>query len=136
MQKKHVEYAVPKGAPAGVIVPGVLVGSSVYRQTLTVSNNAITTLTLNALTGLIRITALTNGVFLKYGSGVDKAAWAKATAVFTASDVITDGETATVGSKVYTFVDALSEDPTVENEVLIGDTVADTLDNFKLALIS
>lgn len=40
----------------------------------------------------------------------------------------------TIGTKTYTFVTALSTDPTVPNEVLIGTNIAATLANLVLAL--
>lgn len=47
---------------------------------------------------------------------------------------VTDGDPITVGNVEYTFVDALSTEPTVENEVLIGATTDDTLANLVLAI--
>jgi len=137
-ERNSIQMASPKGAPAGVFLPGVILGRSLFTQTLTVANNAITTLTLQGATGLIRLTSLAQAIFVKKGAGVDKAAWAKAVATFTveAEGVISDGEKIEAGGKEYTFVAALSEDPTVENEVLIETLVADTLDNLKLAIIA
>jgi len=135
-ERRNVQMASPLGAPAGVFLPGVILGASIRAQALSVANNAVATLTLQGETGLIRITSVAQAIFLKKGTGVDKAAWAKATATLTLSGNMTAGKEILVGGKTYTMVAALSEDPTVENEILIGDTAADTLDNIKLAIIA
>lgn len=62
-------------------------------------------------------------------SGIDGT---KATATITSSGVnVTDGDTITIDTKVYTFKTALT--PT-EGEVLIGATAAATMDNLKSAI--
>jgi hypothetical protein len=69
------------------------------------------------------------------GNSATASAGVYDTGVFTGTDVLTDGETITIGSVTYTMVDALSEDTgdPVANEVLIG-TLAVSLDNLKLAI--
>lgn len=55
----------------------------------------------------------------------------KATGVLTGSDVFTDGETITIGTVTYTMVDELSG---AAYEVLIGASLAASLDNLKVAI--
>lgn len=59
------------------------------------------------------------------------SAGVKATGVLTGSDVFTDGETVTIGTVTYTMVDALSG---AAYEVLIGASLAASLDNLKSAI--
>lgn len=48
---------------------------------------------------------------------------------------VTEDDTVLIDAKTYTFMDALTTDPTtVEGEVLIGDTVADSLQNLTDAI--
>ena len=72
---------------------------------------------------------------LKLNDGLDgtAASAVKATGVLTGTDVFTDGETVTVGARTYTFVTALSS-PSVVDEVLIGVSLAVSLDNLKSAI--
>lgn len=59
----------------------------------------------------------------------------RATQTLTASDVLEPGDTITIGNKTYTMVEALSDPRAkVANEVLIGATVALSLDNLKSAI--
>ena len=58
---------------------------------------------------------------------------AKATAVLTGTDVFSDGETVSIGDVTYTFKTTLSS-PSVANEVLIGASLAASLDNLKSAI--
>jgi hypothetical protein len=51
----------------------------------------------------------------------------KATGTVDFSDLPANGNTLKIGSKTYTFKTALSTEPTVPNEILIGTTVADQL---------
>jgi len=67
------------------------------------------------------------------GDSGTASAGVKATQVLTGTNVLTDGETVTVGVETYTFVDTLTNN--VKNEVLIG-TLAVSLDNLKLAINS
>lgn len=149
MQKNHIEYEIPKGAPAGVIVPGHIVAAeAVDRDTLTVENSAPTNYALNPASGLARIIALTQAVFGAFKLNVDKN-HTKATGTLTltgaivpgshaesvlTANTILDGNQATIGSVTYTFKTALSTGPTVVNEVLIGGSDAVALDNLKLAI--
>jgi len=75
----------------------------------------------------------TNAGTIKFNDGDSGTASAGvlATQVLTGTDVLTDGETVTVGVETYTFVNALTNN--IKNEVLIG-TLAVSLDNLKLAI--
>lgn len=57
----------------------------------------------------------------------------KATGVLTATDVFSNGETVSVQGVTYTFRTTLSS-PAQRNEVLIGVSVAVSLDNLKIAI--
>ena len=65
------------------------------------------------------------------GASGTTSAGVKATGVLTGSDVFTDGEQIVIGTNTYTMVDALSG---ASNEVLIGASLAVSLDNLKLAI--
>lgn len=147
---KHIEYAQPKGASGGVIVPGVLASlQSIARAILSVTASASVQHILDTASKLLRVTAVTNGIYLKMGAGVSKST-TKGTAVLTLTGVITpgvhaentitsngtapaDGATVTVGSTVYTAKTALTS-PAVPYEVLIGVSAATFLDNLKSAI--
>lgn len=81
--------------------------------------------------GVIANSHSSGTIRLNDGASGTTSAGVKATGVFTSSDVFTNGETATVGDKTYTFVDSLSG---AANEVLIGASAAESLDNFKSAI--
>ena len=135
-QKKALTYAQAKGAPAGFTLQGMLVAAaSLARMVYTVATSAATKHYLNASTGLVRIKAVSNGVFVAFSGDASKAP-AKADQVLTASGNATDGEQIVIGSRTYTFVDALSEDTgdAVADEILIGADAAATLDNVKAAV--
>jgi len=70
-------------------------------------------------------------VRLNDGASGTTSAGVKATGVLTGTDVITNGETVTIGTNTYTFLTALTN--TAPNEILIG-TLAVSLDNLKLAI--
>lgn len=65
------------------------------------------------------------------GASGTTSAGVKATQVITASGVFSNGETITIGDKVYTMVTTLSG---AANEVLIGASAAASLDNLKSAI--
>ena len=69
---------------------------------------------------------------LNDGIGGTTSAGVKATGVLTGTDVISNGETVTIGTNTYSFVSALSS-PAVPNEVVVG-TLAVSLDNLKSAI--
>lgn len=58
---------------------------------------------------------------------------AKAAQTLTGTDVFSDGETIGIGDRTYTMKTTLSS-PAVLNEVLIGASLAASLDNLKLAI--
>lgn len=80
----------------------------------------------------IIVNSHTSGTFrLNDGIGGTTSAGVKATGVLTGTDVISNGETVTIGTNTYTFLTALTN--LVPNEVKLG-TLAVSLDNLKLAI--
>jgi hypothetical protein len=151
MKNKHIEYAQPKGASGGVVIPGLLANlSSVARAILSVTASAGVQHILDDTTSLIRVTPITNAVYVKMGSGVSKST-TKGTATLSitgaivpgthaTSEIVNDGtapsngDTVTVDTTVYTFKTALSTSPAVPYEVLIGVSGATALDNLNSAI--
>lgn len=149
-QKKHIEYAQAKYAPAGFVLPGLIVAAeAVDRDTLSVSDSAPTNYALNADTGLVRITALLKNVFGAFKQNVDKT-HTKATGTLTLTGVIvpgshaesvitsdatapSDGSEVVIGDITYVAKTALTS-PAVPYEVLIGVSAATFLDNLKSAI--
>lgn len=149
-QKKHIEYASAKGAPAGFVLPGMIIAAeSIQRAVLAVTASAAVDHLLDELTGLARVTAVGNGLFVRFQEGADKDD-TKATGTLTltgaivpgkhaesvvTANTIVDGSQITIGDVTYTFKTALTTDPaTVPNEVLIGAGDAEALDNLKSAI--
>jgi len=137
-QKKNFIYAQAKGAPAGFVLPLLVIARSIARMVYSVTTGAAVNHYLNSSTGLVRIKAATNGVFVAFSLDANKAP-AKAVQTLTSDATnVANGATATVGSRVYTFVTALTESTPetapVVDEVLIGVSAAVTLDNFKAAV--
>lgn len=148
-QKYRIEYAVPKYGPAGTIIPNqIIVTEAKDRETLSVANSSPTNYALNVLSGLARIISITNGVFVALKQNVDKT-YTKATGTLTligaivpgshaesivTANTIVDGSSITIGDTTYVFKTALSTEPTVPYEVLIGAGDAEALDNLKLAI--
>lgn len=129
-QKKSFTYAQAKGAPAGFVLPLLVVARSIARMVYSVANNAVTTHYLNTETGLVRIKAVTNGVFVAFSTGADKAP-AKAVGTLTSDATnVADGATVTIGTKVYRFKDT----PAQAYDVQIGADAATSLDNLKAAI--
>lgn len=81
--------------------------------------------------GIIANSHSSGTVRLNDGASGTTSAGVKATQTLTASGVFSNGETITIGDKVYTMVTTLSG---VANEVLIGADAATSLDNLKLAI--
>lgn len=141
-QKKHIEYAQAKYAPAGFVLPGLIVAiEAVDRDTLSVSDSTPTNYALNSNTGLVRITALLKNVFGAFKQNVDKT-HTKATGTLTLSGVIVpgshaesvvtaltivDGNTLTIGSRTYRFKDTIAQ----IDDIAIGAGDAEALDNLK-----
>lgn len=137
-QKKNFTYAQAKGAPAGFVLPLLVIAQSVARMVYSVTTGTAVNHYLNSATGLVRIKAVTNGVFVAFSANANKAP-AKATGTLTSDATnVADGATVTVGTRVYTFVTALTESTPetepVADEVLIGADAAASLDNLKSAI--
>lgn len=147
---EHIAYAQPQGASGGTVIPGLLANlTSVARAILSVTASAGVQHILDTSSKLLRVTPVTNAVYLKMGTGVSKST-TKGSAVLTLTGAITpgvhaentitsngtapaDGATVTIGSTVYTAKTALTE-PAVPYEVLIGVSAATFLDNLKSAI--
>jgi hypothetical protein len=109
-QKKHIEYAQAKGAPAGFVLQGMIVAAqSIARMVYSVSNSTATKHFLNADTGLVRIKALTNGVFVAFSGTADKAP-ARASGTLTSDETdVADGTEVVIGAITYRIVDTLEQ---------------------------
>ena len=84
-----------------------------------------------SVTGII-VNSHSSGTFrLNDGTGGTTSAGVKATGVLTGTDVISNGETVTIGTNTYTFLTTLTN--LAVNEVKLG-TLAVSLDNLKLAI--
>lgn len=144
-QKKSIAYAQAKGAPAGFVLPGLIIAAeSVARSILTVLASAASNLTLNTESALVRVIPRTNGVYVRFQAGADKTD-TKATGVLTltgaiipgshAESVITatsvlDGNTLTIGSTTYRAKTSIAQ----AYDVAIGGSDAAFLDNLKAAI--
>ena len=95
---------------SGTLATGVLTASGVFSATETVTIGSVTYTMRASLTG------------------------AKATAVLTGTDVFSDGETVRIGNQTYTFKTTLSSSDRQAFQVLIGASLAASLDNLKLAI--
>lgn len=129
-QKKNLEYAQAKFASAGQYLPMIVTAQSVARMVYSVANNAVTTHYLNPLTGMVRIKAVSNGLFVAFSAGADKAP-GKTTATLTSNGTnVADGVTVTIGSIVYRFKDTMAQ----AYDVKRGASAAASLDNLKAAV--
>lgn len=109
LEQKVIYLETNASTMAGTLATGTVTASGVAQngETITIGSKTYTWRT--ALTG------------------------AKATAVLTGTDVFSDGETITINGKSYTMKTTLSS-PAQMNEVLIGASLAASLDNLKLAI--
>jgi len=129
-QKKQITYAQAKGAPAGFITKDIVVPSSLSRMVYSVTTGTAINHYLNALTGLVRVKAITNGVFVAFSAGADKAP-AKTVATLTSNATnVTSGATVTIGSTVYRIMTTMA----LAYDVQRGASAAATLDNLKAAI--
>lgn len=87
--------------------------------------------TTGVVMGIIANSHTSGTVRLNDGASGTTSAGVKATQTLTASGTFSNGETITVGDKVYTMVTALSGEA---NEILIGADAATSLDNIKSAI--
>lgn len=147
-QKKALTYAQAKGAPAGFVLPSLIVAAeSVARAILSVGASSATDHTLDESAGLVRVIAKSNGVYVRFQAGADKSD-TKATGTLTltgaivpgkhAESVITsdatapaDGSEIVIGSRTYIAKTALTG---AADEILIGASAAEFLDNLKSAI--
>lgn len=112
------------------IVDGAVTENKLANNAVTSNKIASGAVTAGKLATTLDLTPNTISLSIKSGTAVNAVA---ATATLTGSDVFSDAETVTIGSTVYTMKTALS-DPAVPFEVLIGATLADSLDNLKSAI--
>jgi len=129
-QKKSFTYAQAKGAPAGFILPLLVIAQSIARMVYSVTTGTAVNHYLNSATGLVRIKAVTNGIFVAFSAGANKAP-AKATGTLTSDATnVADGATVTVGTQVYRYKDTMAQ----AYDVQIGASAAISLDNLKAAV--
>lgn len=121
-QKKNYAYAVPKGAPVGVYA-GLLAIASLARGVI----SATTTWKkeqdyyLNTATGLVKVIAITNPVYVAFSRAAAAAARAVTTLTSDNTDVA-DGDTVTIGSTVYRFKDTMTQAYDVKRNGGTADT--------------
>lgn len=130
-QKKALAYAQAKGAPAGFTL-GLLQAASLVRGIITAATSWATTQDyfLNALTGMVRITAVSQGVFVAFSRQASKTP-ARATGTLTSDNTnVGDGETATIGTTVYRFKNTMA----AAYDVKIGADADTTLANLIKAI--
>lgn len=126
-QKKSLTYAQAKGAPAGFVLPQIVVAASLQRMVYTVGTSAAQDHYLNTLTGLVRLKAITNGVFVSFSAGANKAP-ARASLVLTSDNTeVTDGDTVTIGTTVYRFKNTPAQAYDVKRDGTTADTTLGNL---------
>lgn len=102
-QKNNPTYPQAKGAPAGVILPGVLLAkTSLARANYSVLTDDQQVHSLNAETGLVRISATTKGLFVAFAENPDGLAGQAYTTLTLAANPTEDDEM-TLGDQLYTF---------------------------------
>jgi hypothetical protein len=109
LEQKVIYLETNAATMAGTLATGVLTASGVFSDTETITIGSITYTMKTALTG------------------------AKATGVLTGTDVFSDGETIRIGNITYTMRTALTGGGQ-PFEVLIGASLAASLDNLKIAI--
>lgn len=122
-QKKALAYAQAKGAPAGFTL-GLLQAASLVRGIITAATSWATTQDyfLNADTGMVRITAVSQGAFVAFSKHADKAP-ARATGTLTSDNTEpADGDTVVIGSKTYRFKNTPAQAYDVKRSGSAADT--------------
>lgn len=109
-QKKHIAYAQAKGAPAGFVLPYMVLGSALTRSFIEdVETDSPTNFPLNAATGLVRIHAIGGALFARAAEDVSASAGAKASVTLSLPDNPTHGDEMVVGEQEYTFRSAIEK---------------------------
>lgn len=129
-QKKNFTYAQAKGAPAGFVLPLLVVAQSVARMVYSVTTGTAVNHYLNSATGLVRIKAVTNGIFVAFSAGADKAPGKTVATLTSNATNVTSGATVTIGSTVYRIMTTMAQAYDVQR----GASAAATLDNLKAAI--
>ena len=109
MQRKHVQFEQSKGAPAGFVLPNLVLGEAVARYFFDDLPSATpTNISLNANTGHIKVSAIGGGVFLRAQADVTKGVSVKASTNLTIVDNPTHGDEMTIGDQDYVLKDSLT----------------------------
>lgn len=129
-QRKALAYAQAKGAPAGFVL-GLLGIASLARSVYaSITTSAAVNHYLNPETGMVRIQAITNGIFVAFSADANKAP-ARATATLTSTGTLpTSGATLTIGSIVYRIMTT----PAQAYDIKRDADAATMLDNIKKAI--
>lgn len=148
MQKKHPEFAQAKGAPAGFVLPAIVLKDANARYYFEDVPLTPLDIVLNEATGFVRVSAIGGGLLVRSQANASKDQAVKATATLTLTGAITpgvhaesiitsdatapsDGSVVVVGARTYTAKTTLTG---AANEVLIGASAAEFLDNLKSAI--
>lgn len=148
-QRKHPQFAKAQGMGGDVSLPFLVLRDANARYYFEdVPTTTPLDIVLQAATGFIRIAAIGGGILLRSNNNVSKDQAVKATAVLTLTGVIVPGShaesvltsdttapendsTVVIGARTYTYKTTLTG---AANEVLIGASAAEALDNLKSAI--
>lgn len=129
-QRKSYAYAQAKGAPAGFVLGLLGIASLARTVYASITTGAAVNHYLNSEAGLVRIQAITNGIFVAFSAGANKAP-AKATTTLTSDNTqATDGSLVVLGSKTY----RLKTTPAQAYDVKIQTDADTTLGNLVKAI--
>ncbi len=122
-QRKALAYAQAKGAPAGFVL-GLLGIASIARMVYaSITTSAAQNHYLNPETGMVRIQAITNGVFVAFSAGANKAP-ARASGTLTTDETeVADGTEVVVDDQTY----IIKTTPAAANDIQIGADADATL---------
>jgi len=122
-QRKALAYAQAKGAPAGFVL-GLLGIASLARSVYaSITTSAAVNHYLNPETGMVRIQAITNGIFVAFSADANKAP-ARATGTLTTDETeVADGTLVEVDDQVY----RIKTTPSQANDIKIDSTADLTL---------
>ena len=107
-QKKHIEYAQPKGATAGITLPYIVMRAALQRWYYkSLPSDSPLNIAVNSATGLVKVSAIGGGIFMAAKEDVTTDQSVQATVTLTMVDNPTHGDTMTIGSQNYVFKTSL-----------------------------
>lgn len=108
MQKKHIAYAQAKGAPAGFVLPYLVMKEAIARHFVEdLPSDVARNITLNAESSLVRVSAIGGGVFVAFKEDVTKDGTVQATVVLSLDDNPTHLDNFILGDQEYIYKNAL-----------------------------